>query len=227
VRLSHLAAAAALAFGAATVPAQATTTFAQFIQLAPGKPFVHTGGDGGASFAAITGAVLGVLDFGPLGVHNVNLAFNAGSSGSIIDTGLTWEQGGWSGSLVFTQGTTNYLTVNFTGATLSITKGPGGNQSGSLFGSGICGTDVCFSSDVLSVNDLVFNNFSLSFSGIQRRGGGNAVAYGSSGGDFVASGGGTFAGAPIPEPATWALMISGFGLVGAAARRRRIAVAAN
>ncbi|MCS6986322.1 MAG: PEPxxWA-CTERM sorting domain-containing protein [Sphingomonadaceae bacterium] len=31
---------------------------------------------------------------------------------------------------------------------------------------------------------------------------------------------------PIPEPAAWALMIAGFGLVGMAARRRRLAVAA-
>lgn len=33
----------------------------------------------------------------------------------------------------------------------------------------------------------------------------------------------TFTGGVIPEPATWGLMIAGFGLVGAAARRRRLA----
>lgn len=30
---------------------------------------------------------------------------------------------------------------------------------------------------------------------------------------------------PVPEPATWAMMIAGFGLVGAAARRKRAAIA--
>ena len=32
--------------------------------------------------------------------------------------------------------------------------------------------------------------------------------------------------APVPEPASWAMMIAGFGLVGTIARRRRVAVAA-
>ncbi len=30
--------------------------------------------------------------------------------------------------------------------------------------------------------------------------------------------------APVPEAATWAMMIAGFAMVGAAARRRRVAV---
>jgi hypothetical protein len=34
-------------------------------------------------------------------------------------------------------------------------------------------------------------------------------------------------GGGVPEPATWAMMIAGFGLVGASARRRRTLVAAN
>lgn len=39
--------------------------------------------------------------------------------------------------------------------------------------------------------------------------------------EVVSSGGGA-----VPEPATWAMMIAGFGLVGSALRRRRVALAA-
>jgi PEP-CTERM motif len=37
---------------------------------------------------------------------------------------------------------------------------------------------------------------------------------------------GTASGGAVPEPASWAMLIAGFGLVGAIARRRRTAVAA-
>ena len=37
--------------------------------------------------------------------------------------------------------------------------------------------------------------------------------------------GGFLAAAPVPEPATWAMMLGGFGLLGAAVRRRRLAFA--
>ncbi|WP_426167566.1 PEPxxWA-CTERM sorting domain-containing protein [Sandarakinorhabdus sp. DWP1-3-1] len=42
--------------------------------------------------------------------------------------------------------------------------------------------------------------------------------------DVIFSGG--LAGAAVPEPASWAMLIAGFGLVGAAMRRRRTTVAA-
>ncbi len=221
MRISNLAVAAALAFGVATVPAQATVTFAQFFQAGAGSPFVHTGGDGGASFLANAGSVISVLDFGPLGFYFADLNFTASSTAPITSAGGAFEQIGWSGTISFTQaaGTVNVLTATFTDAVFTVTSGPGGTQSGSLVVSGNCGSVLCYTSDWLSVADLKFNNFALSFSGIS--------GYTAAGGNFRAAGSGTFAGAPIPEPATWALMIAGFGLVGAAARRRRIAVAAN
>jgi hypothetical protein len=44
--------------------------------------------------------------------------------------------------------------------------------------------------------------------------------------DFIETGAGTFVFGAVPEPATWMMMIAGFGLIGAAARRRRGFVAA-
>jgi hypothetical protein len=40
------------------------------------------------------------------------------------------------------------------------------------------------------------------------------------------SGSFTLSSAPIPEPASWAMLIAGFGLVGVAARRRQATVVA-
>ncbi len=222
MRISSIAAAAALAFGVAAAPAMAVTpvTFAQFFQSpGTGPAFAHTGGDGGASFLANVDTAVVILDFGPAGIYqNVNLNFTANTSSSIVDAGETWEQNGWAGSLVFTWEGQNLLTATFDGAVLAIKKSPTNNQSGALVMAGLCGSTLCYTSDILDVGNLVVNNFALSFSGITN--------YNATGGNFTASGSGTFAGA-IPEPATWAMMIAGFGLVGAAARRRRMAVAAN
>jgi hypothetical protein len=222
VRISSIAAAAALAFGVSAVPAAAVTptTFAQFFQMpGTGPAFMHTGGDGGASFMANVGTAVAVLDFGPLGIYqNVNLNFSASSSAAVMDAGETWQQNGWGGSLVFTWEGQNLLTATFSHGVLDITKVPINNQSGGLKVVGSCGSSLCYTSDILDVQNLIVNNFALSFSGITN--------YGAAGGNFNASGSGTFAGA-VPEPATWAMMIAGFGLVGAAARRRRMTVAVN
>ncbi|KAB7647476.1 PEPxxWA-CTERM sorting domain-containing protein [Polymorphobacter fuscus] len=54
-------------------------------------------------------------------------------------------------------------------------------------------------------------------------------AFTQTGSDLATSGSFTFASPPsgaVPEPASWAMLITGFGLVGIASRRRRHAVAA-
>jgi hypothetical protein len=40
------------------------------------------------------------------------------------------------------------------------------------------------------------------------------------------SGSFTFASTAVPEPASWAMLVMGFGLVGVATRRRKVVVAA-
>lgn len=44
--------------------------------------------------------------------------------------------------------------------------------------------------------------------------------------DFIETGAGSFVFGAVPEPATWAMMLAGFGLIGATLRRRRGLVAA-
>ncbi|MGI4878230.1 MAG: PEPxxWA-CTERM sorting domain-containing protein, partial [Janthinobacterium lividum] len=62
----------------------------------------------------------------------------------------------------------------------------------------------------------------VSFAGVAKSidfgGGANFVAY-----DDITFGKSTPGGGTVPEPATWALMIGGFGMIGISARRRRSA----
>ncbi|WP_310496850.1 cistern family PEP-CTERM protein [Sandarakinorhabdus sp.] len=61
---------------------------------------------------------------------------------------------------------------------------------------------------------IILDNFVVRYQAID-------IANGQQGGSGI----GVFGAAPVPEPASWAMMIAGFGLVGAAARRRKLQVA--
>ena len=71
-----------------------------------------------------------------------------------------------------------------------------------------------------------FNSFAVSFTGVGRsavfRGDGNNLGLDDIVFDLVSLPGG----GGVPEPTTWAMMIAGFGLAGAAARRRKALVTA-
>lgn len=85
--------------------------------------------------------------------------------------------------------------------------------------------DVDRSSTVLTVTgrDLIGSTGYADF-GNGLRGTGTFVGLGSTGSQFQIN---AFAPTPsVPEPATWAMMIGGFGLVGTAMRRRRATLAA-
>lgn len=238
---SYFAGAALLA--GLAVPAQAATeTFAQFIQRSPSdRLFSYTNQDSGiAKQAKLTGNSVPVyfllapdgLPADLTGLQDATLSVdflsNLGTTGvgssrvQLFDT-IT------AGSIVFTRDTaaaegngtrTNLLTVSFSNAELDASQ-----NGGSFTFKSNANSVITFSSDFLSFNDLVSKDFSFSFSGADPT---FSSVIGNSGRNIVFSGSGTFASDPapvvigtVPEPASWAMMVVGFGAVGGMVRRRQ------
>jgi hypothetical protein len=107
----------------------------------------------------------------------------------------------------------NLLTLTFTNATFA---GAGG--SGAVFGTQPGGGTVTYTSDFVDFTDQTAGDFSIGLTGITP---------GFSASAWTADSVGSFAsdsanvGNGVPEPATWAMMIVGFGGVGVLMRRRR------
>jgi len=240
---AYLAGAALLA--AAAVPAQATpVTFGQFIQKSPSvRLFSYTNQDSGATRKAeIKGTDIPI--FFQLGVGglpadlidlqdahlSVDFVSNLGTTGSgssrvqMFDTAT-------NGTISFTRDTaaaegngtrTNLLTVSFSNAELDASNG-----SGSFTFKTNANSAITFSSDFLDFSNVLEKNFSFSFSGSNPNF--NATT-GHSAGNMAFSGSGTFASDPapqvvggVPEPASWAMMLGGFGLLGMTLRTRKSA----
>ncbi len=143
-------------------------------------------------------------------------------------------------SFIYT-GTADLLvhhTVYHTGANLlSATLTPNGNlyglvsgTSGSITGSTSGGNTIVYSSDFLNFSLATEKDLSLSLASITPPLG---FTTNQALNTFFATSGGSFSTDPapgiiaiIPEPGIWVLMIAGFAMVGASARRRSIATAA-
>lgn len=211
---SMIAAAAVLAFAAA--PAIATTTYAQFRQIDTAQKTVNVATSGSVTTLSIapTQVEFTVFDFGPVGSQTLMLTGSATSMGDPVQSGLLMSQGPYAGSFSFMDGDTNWLTISFTQAGLAgVAQGTAGGFVGAT-----PWANMTVTSDVLDVSNFVQSDFSFAFSGIQPR---FDIAEGYS---FDANLAGTFA-AAIPEPATWAMLIAGFGMVGITMRRRNRGIA--
>ena len=183
----------------------ATTTFAQYKQIGGTDTISFSGGNTLSSSGF-------VVEFDYLDVMPPALDGPINAIMSLSATGAPY-----SGTMSFLrQGdNANLLTVTFGGALLS---GLGGASTflDSVPGAG----PVSFSSDFLDFSTSAERNFSLAFSGLTN-------PFGSP--SWTADSTGTFAsdsregpgGGGVPEPATWGLMIVGFGGVGMLLRRRR------
>lgn len=221
--LAMAAMASALVASPALAVSHSSITFAQFTQQTSANAVTYTNTGSGNTLSVTNAPVFFVVsDFGPTGSMPAVMNLSAATSSTVLANGPALEQAGWTGSISFTSGGVNYLTVNFVDAIFAVDANGG---SGSLFS-----TDppqpIVYTSDLLNLPALEAENFSLAFTSITPLFIRANNGFGSS---FTASVAGSFAGAEeldpgggaIPEPGTWAMMLAGFGLVGLSARRRR------
>lgn len=122
--------------------------------------------------------------------------------------------------VTFTTGA-NLLSGTFTNGWLSV----GGSSGGFADSFSLTGGTVTLASAVIPANQLLDGDLGFSFTGVTPQ----ATITGANGNrqlkDFRASSGANFSAAAVPEPATWAMMIVGFGAAGTLLRRRSFVTA--
>lgn len=234
--MKSIAFAVAGALLAVAAPALAdTVTFSQVSQQNTAKPFSYTTAGQTTTFklAGTPSFNLTTLDFLTLvaPIETVSAALSATSTSALVSTGPSdWTQMFQAGAMSFKlsgaraqaltgdAGKTNLLTVNFANGTL---YGRNGTRS-PTFSASTPDATIAYTSDYydFAANPTTLAEFSLSLSSAGANGGLVYNAQTQRFANFTASGSGTF-GAAVPEPATWALMLGGFALAGAASRRRR------
>lgn len=202
-------------------------------------PNAVTPGSVGVSFNFLNAGLVAA------GLSNLSATFtmNLSQSGyAATQAGSFVVQDGYTGSFSFIYSGLSPLVVggqtfttgaNLLSGTIGSARGAvigGSGTSGNLTSSTGPGRTVTFTSDFLDFTNVVANDLSLSLTSITPS---LAAGAGQSLNSFHASSTGSFSSDPapvpvvsVPEPATWGMMILGFGVVGAGLRRRRIAIAA-
>ena len=147
--------------------------------------------------------------------YNITLEFPNGSPDSSVNQTFTATfDPNSAGPMISGYATSSTLPSFNLPLGLEITK------FGTFLGFTLYGTP--FGTSVTGFTDDFYTQFLTDLDGNPN---GSATSAYSSGGAFFDSTSGrvSIVEAAVPEPATWALMIAGFGLVGGAMRRRRIA----
>ncbi len=214
---------------AAPAEAVVTETFAQFVQQSTSaKIFKYTNVNNAtptkATFTSTGSNTILLSNLGSLASPSLaKVSFSAVATALPTIGTLTTTQL-FSGSLTFTLlsfqpglsgPSLNALKVTFTDAAL---KAEPGTSAPTLQADTEAGSTITYSSDFFDFSSFTTENFSLSFSGASKA----LTPVSGRLPNFTASGTGTFAGAgPVPEPASWALMLVGFGAMGATLRSSR------
>lgn len=208
---------AASASAVAMAPAANAATLLTFGQAGQGSPITATtnGAQTQTTIAASNIAIDITQLFGSSAATlPAFLTLNAVSSSAATSTmGFIGQM--YNGSFSITNGTTNYLSGTFTGATF----GTGG--AATLSGSQPTFNVTFTSNYFLGVNPD--RAVSFSFANVAP----NLGICGTTICGFTSSVSGTFSGNPVPEPATWAMMMLGFGAMGAMIRRRKTTTSAR
>ncbi|MFA7440792.1 MAG: PEPxxWA-CTERM sorting domain-containing protein [Sphingomonadaceae bacterium] len=201
----------AAAAGAFAVPATAAITFAQFNEQNTMARTLEYKQQADLSYTVLTGPV--AVDLTAFALHapeTVGATFQLDAS--TFDTPTKMPnlpivgQNSFNGTLSLVDGGVNYLTLNFTDAVFMAVLGQTNGSFSSL-------GPVTFSSDYFDLSQVSGITFSLGFTGFDK-----PFALGQ---DFKSNVTGTFDATLVPEPASWMMMIAGFGLVGVGIRHRR------
>lgn len=229
MRVGRILGAAALASASlfvATTAAHAAEIAESSIYDAPGNNTQYFSYNAGTN--TLTGAGVVTFDFLQQAIPGfdplqANFSFNASTG----QAGSSTTQGGLGGTFSFTSASaftfngvnyaanTNLLSGTFTGADLIVPN--------STIGAFLSTNSATYTSSLLDFSASTGNVFSFSFSGLEYPNGdltSEIPTFTATGNGSFDSTGFTVVNSPIPEPATWAVMILGFGMMGAALRRR-------
>jgi len=217
-------------------PASAITTFADFSPTSNSPNIFYTGADDGSGTISSIDQLVHFTFLNPDGTVG-DTTFDAMMNLTATTGAATLANGGSLALLPITDGTisftsssavswnghtgTNLLTVDFSGGMLSAILG----GSTASYGNSTPPFSVDFTSDFLDFSSSTARDLALAIDAINPSVGfafgGVRTNFGTVSGNF---GSDATSGNPqgvVPEPASWALMFAGFGLVGSVLRSQR------